>query len=60
MQRKMLVCKGVFVETELVNIAVNDIDAKKPARCNRVRCKWDPVYIHGFTYPVYIHLLFMG
>ena len=32
-------CKRVLVVTELLNIAVNDFDAKTSARCNRTRCK---------------------
>ena len=36
MQKKLLVKKGVFIVTELFNIAVNNFDAKKSARCSRV------------------------
>ena len=31
--------KWVLVVTEHFNIVVNDFDAKKPAGCNRTRCK---------------------
>ena len=30
--------------TSLFNIAINEIDAKKSARCNRTPCKRDLVY----------------
>ena len=36
MQRKSVPCKWELVITELFNIYVNDFDAKKCVRCNRV------------------------
>ena len=35
-KKTLLITSGVLVATELLNIAVNNFDAKKSARCSRM------------------------
>ena len=44
MQKKLIVTSGCSLLIVTFNIAVNEIHAKKSVRCNRTRCKREPVY----------------